>query len=177
MRARLSAPTLGLRLFGSFVLSLSLLAAAGMIIFAAIGAPAPPQTLDERTRAVAEGLRCPACGNLSIADSSSGVAQDYRELIHRGLRTGKTPEEIRREFVKAYGEWILLSPAGRGVTLVVWVTPIVVLVLGVVIGVGAVRRWTADPTGNGRTQRLRELSPADRRLLATALARLEEDPG
>lgn len=122
-----------------------LLALAGLLLLAP-AAGAGGEDIEEQLRAVASGLRCPVCQNLSVADSTSELALEMRTLIRDQLRAGKRPDEIRAYFVSKYGEWILLSPTPRGVGLLVWVLP----GLGMLAGLGgatwALRRWTRRST-------------------------------
>jgi cytochrome c-type biogenesis protein CcmH len=97
--------------------------------------------LDAKVRALARQLRCPVCQNLSVADSSSELARDMRELIRAELKAGKTPEEVKAYFVSKYGEWILLSPRPRGLTLLLWLGPFAGALAGLAAALVAVRRW------------------------------------
>jgi len=164
-------------------------AAAAIVVIAARGAPAPT-TLQERVRAVAIGLRCPVCQDLSVADSPAPLAQAMRAKIASELQAGTSPGAIRRQFVRAYGSWILMAPPRSGLSLVVWILPIVLALAGCALAVIAIRRWTRDrpetrPAGTAAAQDLRarpdapdELSASDRRLLERALAAsgASEDP-
>ncbi|MGQ9735327.1 MAG: cytochrome c-type biogenesis protein [Thermaceae bacterium] len=88
----------------------------------------PPPDLSPEVFEIARSLRCPVCQGESAAESNSGVAQEMRRLIAEMLKEGKRPEEIRRFFVDRYGGWILYEPPKKGVTLWVWVLPLVLLV-------------------------------------------------
>lgn len=160
-------------------LAMVLLVALGALAAVAARGPAPAATSAERVHAIATGLRCPVCRDLSVADSPAPLAQQMRNQIAEGLAAGKSPEAIRREFVAAYGESVLLVPARRGVGLVAWVAPALLLAGGILAAVLAVRRWRArgaaaapaasSPSAPGTSR-------ADKVLLERALARSEEDP-
>lgn len=186
-------------------LGLALLAAAGTLGAVALRGPAPARTPADQVHAIAAGLRCPVCNDLSVADSPAPLAAQMRETIARDLRAGKRPDQIRAEFVAAYGESILLAPPGRGVGLVAWLAPALLLAAGLVVALTAVRRWrahpaAADPTpstpspaGDGGAPSTRSpagdggaragpsaagagrVSAANRRLLERALERLDEE--
>lgn len=123
------------------LLGAALVAVAALAV-AALAGPSAPASLEERTEAVASSLRCPVCQNLSVADSDSPIAKEMREEIGERLRAGESPDEIRARFVAAYGEWILQAPPRRGLTWVVWLTPVAVLLAGAVVVAVALRRWT-----------------------------------
>ncbi|HWP57756.1 MAG TPA: cytochrome c-type biogenesis protein CcmH [Candidatus Acidoferrales bacterium] len=97
--------------------------------------------LEEQTRQIAAELRCPVCQNLSVADSPSELAQQMRALITEQLQQGKTPEEVKAFFVAKYGEWVLLAPSRRGLSLVLWVFPYAAAFVGMVAVLLIARRW------------------------------------
>lgn len=155
-----------------------LLAAVALLVVALRG-PTPPRGIQERVRAVGSTLRCPVCQDLSVADSPSSLARQMRQQIGQELRAGWSPARIRARFVAAYGDWILLSPARRGVGLVVWAAPAVLLVGGLAAAAVAVRRWTvaaaASPPPTVSAGPAEGLSPEDRRLLDRALAAVDPE--
>jgi cytochrome c-type biogenesis protein CcmH len=167
---------------GLFVLSVALLAAAVALGVVAARGASPPKTLQDRVRSVASSLRCPVCQDLSVADSPSGLAQQMRATIALDLRAGRTPDEIRAGFVSAYGQWILLSPPRRGLGLLAWVVPALLLMGGVAAAGLAIRRWTAgrmeaSPDGSGSLSLPESsISPEDRHLLERALCDEEDEP-
>ncbi len=168
------------------VVAAALLVSGAALAFVAARGPEPPRSVQEQVRAVASTLRCPVCQNLSVADSPSPLAREMRATIARELRAGRTPEEIRARFVEAYGEWILLAPPRRGVNLVAWIAPILLLGAGVVAAAVAIRRWTrgrkdaaesaGDLTAVPAYAGPEAVSPDDRRMLEHALSALPEDP-
>ena len=158
-------------------LAVVLLVALGALAAVAARGPAPASTPAERVHAIATGLRCPVCRDLSVADSPAPLARQMHNQIAEGLAAGKSPEAIRHEFVAAYGESVLLVPARRGVGLVAWVAPALLLAGGMLAAVLAVRRWWARGAAPAAsTSSAPGTSRADKVLLERALARFEEDP-
>lgn len=102
----------------------------------------PPPDLSPEVFTIARELRCPVCQGESAAESNSGVAQEMRRLIAEMLKEGKTKEEIKAFFVERYGEWILYAPPRHGVTLWVWVLPLLGLFL---LGLGLAAYFRPRP--------------------------------
>jgi cytochrome c-type biogenesis protein CcmH len=92
-----------------------------------------PASIEDRVQAIAAGLRCPVCQNLSVADSPSRLAGEMRREIDAQVRAGRSDEEIRAFFVDRYGEWVLLEPTRRGLNLLPWLVPVVGLLGGLVV--------------------------------------------
>jgi cytochrome c-type biogenesis protein CcmH len=108
--------------------AIGLLLGIAAIALLAYGNPSH-QSLDDRTRAVAQQLRCPVCQGESVADSPSGIAKEMRAIIRRRLAEGQSPDTIKAYFVYRYGTWILLAPPTSGVGTLAWLAP-PLLVLG-----------------------------------------------
>jgi cytochrome c-type biogenesis protein CcmH len=170
----------GARSAATLALAAAVLIAGAALAFVATRGPAGPVGIESRVRAVAAGLRCPVCQNLSVADSPSALAVEMRQTIERRLRAGQSADAVRAEFVRAYGDWILLDPPRRGINLVAWLAPLALLVGGIVVALVALRRWTAWARAGGRASEpvgpAPELGEADRRRLAAAMAESERDP-
>ncbi|MFD2472385.1 cytochrome c-type biogenesis protein [Amycolatopsis silviterrae] len=107
----------------------------------------PSPSVDETARQLGSALRCPTCQGVSVADSPSPVARDMRDRIVAELRAGRTPDDIRREFVAAYGDWVLLEPPSRGLGLLPWAIPAAALVAGATRWALAARRWIGREGG------------------------------
>ena len=161
------------------LLAVALLAAGGALLAAGLRGSPPPTSMQDRVRAVASGLRCPVCQDLSVADSPSALAREMRQRIASQLARGESPATIQQEFVHAYGDWILMSPPRHGLALVAWVIPALLFGAGLAIAIFSVARWTqADrerPETTASPKASDELAPADRRLLERALAAYGED--
>lgn len=97
-------------------------------------------TLEERYRDLTKELRCPKCQNQNIADSNAPISQDLRQLLYKQLEAGATDEEIVREMVARYGEFVTYRPRFDAKTAVLWLAPVAMLALAVVLVVAVVRR-------------------------------------
>lgn len=88
------------------------------------------KTLEQRARDISLGLRCLVCQNQSIDDSDAQVAQDLRRLVRQRLVAGDSDNNVRAYIVARYGDFILLKPPLNVRTLLLWVSPALVLLLG-----------------------------------------------
>lgn len=122
------------------------LRAALVTLWLVLVLPATGQTLDDRVREIARELMCPVCEGQTVAESSSELAAQMRALIKERLVQGQTREEILAYFVSRYGESILAAPPKRGLGLVVWLGPLLVLLFAVALAGRTLRRWTRPQT-------------------------------
>jgi cytochrome c-type biogenesis protein CcmH len=109
------------------------------------GPPPPADQVDEVTRRIALGLRCPVCQGLSVADSPSETAVMMKNRVQELVEAGYTDEEIRDWFVARYGEWVLLEPSASGLNWLVWLGPGVVGGAGLAWVASVVLRWRREP--------------------------------
>jgi cytochrome c-type biogenesis protein CcmH len=96
--------------------------------------------LEKRAREISSGLRCLVCQNQSIDDSDAQLAKDLRLLVRERLVAGDTDGQVRDFLVQRYGEFVLLKPTFGPHTLLLWLTPALVLVLGGIGAYAAMRR-------------------------------------
>jgi len=90
--------------------------------------------LERRAREISAGLRCLVCQNQSIDDSDAQLAKDLRLLVRERLVAGDTDQQVRDFLVQRYGEFVLLKPTFSAHNILLWLTPVLVLILG---GIGA----------------------------------------
>jgi cytochrome c-type biogenesis protein CcmH len=130
----------------------------------------------QRVQQIAAGLHCPICKDLSAADSPAPLAQQMREQITQKVRAGESADQIRADFIAAYGDSVLMSPPGRGLFAAVYVLPTVVIAAGLVIAVMLVRRWVRRPEAEPAEDGAAPVPAADRRReLLRQLRDLDED--
>src|SRR5215218_7648946 len=96
--------------------------------------------LEHRAREISAGLRCLVCQNQSIDDSDAQLAKDLRLLVRERLVAGDTDTQVRDFLVQRYGEFVLLKPTFGTHTLLLWLTPALVLVFGGIGAYAAMRR-------------------------------------
>ena len=90
----------------------------------------PDAALEARARGLSAELRCLVCQNQSIDDSQAPLAKDLRVLVRQRLEAGDSDAEVRRYLVERYGNFILLKPPFETGTLLLWLTPGLVLLVG-----------------------------------------------
>lgn len=79
---------------------------------------------------VSEQLRCLVCQNQSIAESNAELAVDLRNQVIEQVKAGKTNEEIVDYMVERYGDFVLYKPPFKSSTLVLWLGPVALFVIG-----------------------------------------------
>ncbi|MET0628843.1 MAG: cytochrome c-type biogenesis protein CcmH [Acidimicrobiia bacterium] len=107
--------------------------------------PGDATTPAERAHSIAAGLKCQECQGLSVADSNASTSSAIRADIKRRIAAGESDGEIRQYFVDKYGETILLEPQSTGISLIVWVLPVVVIAAGALGIVFALARNRREP--------------------------------
>ncbi|MDJ0760476.1 MAG: cytochrome c-type biogenesis protein CcmH [Woeseiaceae bacterium] len=101
--------------------------------------------LQARYEEITAEVRCLKCQNQSIKDSNAFLASDLRREIRRLLEEGKTNDEIYDFLVARYGEFALYRPRMSGKTLVLWIAPILLLLVGGGVIVNVIRRRMSMP--------------------------------
>ena len=127
-----------------------------LVMLALLSAPAlavrPDEVLADpvlatRARAISEGLRCLVCQTQSIDDSDADLAHDLRVLVRERLTAGDSDQQVRDYLVARYGEYVLLNPVMGPHTVLLWIAaPVVLVIGGIVVFVGARRKRAAGQT-------------------------------
>ncbi len=80
--------------------------------------------LEERARAISRELRCVTCQSESIDDSAAPLAKDLRIIVRERLVAGDSDAEVFAYVTDRYGDYVLLKPAVKAETLLLWATPL-----------------------------------------------------
>ncbi len=110
-----------------------------------VEAPLADAALEARARALNKHLRCLVCQNQSIDSSNAGLAADMRQIVRERVVAGDSDPQVIDFFVERYGDWVLLEPPFKARTVVLWVGPFVVLILGAAAVVFLRLRRSATP--------------------------------
>ena len=103
------------------------------------------KTLDQRVYEVGSQLKCPVCQSESVADSPALIAQQMRGVIRQQLQSGKSEQQVIQYFINTYGDQIVWSPPWQGFTLLAWLVPIALVLIGAVLLFFTLREWRAIP--------------------------------
>lgn len=98
---------------------------------------------EDRARALMKGLRCLVCQNQSIDESDADLARDLRILVRERIALGESDDQVTSYLVARYGDWILLQPPVKPQTMILWVGPPVMVLIGLIVVVVARRRRSA----------------------------------
>ena len=110
--------------------------------------------LEQRARALSQGLRCLVCRNESIDDSDADLAHDLRVLLRDRLTAGDSDAQAVDYIVARYGEFVLLNPTTQGANLILWGAGPAALLAGAWLALSVTRR-------RARAADVGELSPED----------------
>ena len=88
---------------------------------------------ENRARDLSKGIRCLVCQNQSIDDSDSDLAKDLRKIIRKKIIQGETDNEITQYLVDKYGNFILMKPPLYKDTYILWISPLLLMLVGITI--------------------------------------------
>ena len=126
---------------------------------------ANPQQETRYKKIIAE-LRCLVCQNQNLADSNADLAKDLRKKTHAMILANQSDAQIIDFMVARYGDFVRYRPPFKPSTILLWISPALLLVLGLGI------LWRV--TGRSRNT----LSPADEvgKARVRELLRNEQEP-
>ncbi|MCK0137921.1 cytochrome c-type biogenesis protein [Aliiroseovarius sp. F47248L] len=119
--------------------------------------------LEVRARAISKDLRCVVCQNQDIDSSNAGVARDLRLLVRERLMAGDTDQQVLGYIQARYGDYVLLKPPFKPETYVLWLTPLILFLIGSGGAVAVLAR-------SGRRMANADLSDEEERRVSKLLA-------
>ena len=121
------------------------------------------QQAETRLKTLALELRCLVCQNQTLADSTAPLAEDLRREVREMIAKNMSDQEIRDFLVQRYGDFVLYRPPLKATTTFLWLGPFLLLVVGGVTLVLALRR-------RAKTVPAPALSDEDHRAVAQLLS-------
>ena len=115
----------------AFVLLLAFGLAGGALAKEAAPAADDP-VLEGRVMKLAEQLRCLQCQNQSVAESDAPLAFDIRNQMREQMRQGKSERDVVDFLLARYGDFVLLRPPFKLITLLLWLGPALLLIAGLI---------------------------------------------
>ena len=90
----------------------------------------PIAVTDNEVNAVAKKLYCPVCENIPLDVCPTVACAQWRGTIREKMEEGWSEQQILDYFAAQYGERVLARPPARGLGLLIWVIPPVVIAAG-----------------------------------------------
>ncbi len=125
---------------------------------------------EKRLMAISAELRCLVCQNQTIADSNADLANDFRREIRTMINQGRSDQEILDFMVARYGDFVRYRPPMKGTTILLWLGPGLLLVLGLTVLVRYLRRRN-DAISDSK------LSPEEQRQIDALLTPSQDSQG
>ncbi len=126
-------------------LALMVVLAAGSAYAIDAGKAFDDPQMQTRYEKITSEVRCLVCQNQTIKDSNAFLADDLRREIRKMLTEGKTDAEIYDFLVVRYGDFVLYRPRMSGKTLVLWIAPFLLIIVGGLVAFNVVRGRMAMP--------------------------------
>ena len=89
-------------------------------------------SITNKTREIAQNIKCLVCQNQSIDESNSELAKDLKKLIKEKLEAGLDENDVYKFLSDRYGDYILLKPPLNKNTILLWFLPFIILVFSTV---------------------------------------------
>lgn len=83
--------------------------------------------LETRAKSIGQNLRCLVCQNQSIEESDADLARDLRILVRELLVAGNSDDDVIQFVVQRYGDFVLLKPPFKAVTIALWLGPVILI--------------------------------------------------
>ena len=84
----------------------------------------------DREIEIYKNIRCLVCQGQSLNDSNSDFANDLKKIIKNKIDQNETDNQIYEYLVERYGDWILFDPPVKTRTILLWLIPGFILIIG-----------------------------------------------
>jgi cytochrome c-type biogenesis protein CcmH len=151
----LFSPWLSVSSFSSVVqgLGFSTLAICGLwlaLMLPAAAKVAAPAASDVAANArlveLSAELRCLVCQNESLASSRAPLAEDLRREVRERIAAGDSNPQIISHLTDRYGDFVTYRPPFKARTLLLWLLPPLLLLVGLVLLLRQIRSRKSTPS-------------------------------
>jgi cytochrome c-type biogenesis protein CcmH len=105
--------------------------------------PSDP-VLEKKVLELSNELRCLVCQNQTIADSNADLAVDLKNQVRKQLSEGRSKEEILKYMTERYGDFVLYKPPFNAATIMLWVGPFLLMLLGLFFLIRQIKQRRQD---------------------------------
>jgi cytochrome c-type biogenesis protein CcmH len=96
---------------------------------------------DDEVNEIAQQLYCPVCPSEPLETCQTQACVQWRDTIREKLALGWDEDQIKAFFVEQYGPRVLDTPPAQGFTLLIYLLPPLVLLIGGFILFRALQAW------------------------------------
>ena len=96
--------------------------------------------MEKTVNKISAELRCLVCQNQTIADSHAELAVDLKNQVREMVKSGQTKDQIVDYMVKRYGDFVRYRPPMKSSTVLLWVGPFLLLLIGLTVLVVNLRK-------------------------------------
>jgi cytochrome c-type biogenesis protein CcmH len=89
--------------------------------------------LEARVNALSAELRCLVCQNQTIADSHAELAVDLKNQVREQLKSGRSEQQVIDYMTQRYGDFVLYRPPFKATTLLLWLGPALLVLIGALL--------------------------------------------
>ena len=85
---------------------------------------------EELKNKISKNIRCLICQGQSVYDSQSDFSVSMKLIIEKKLSEGLNENEIYDFLINQYGQWISYDPEFNKKTFILWISPILLFLIG-----------------------------------------------
>ena len=103
-------------------------------------------------------LRCLVCQNQNLAGSNAELALDLKQQVYLMItERDMSRDEIVKYMVDRYGDFVLYKPPFKASTLLLWLGPLLLLMLGIFLMWKIIRENSSQPKSTVSDEKLKDI--------------------
>jgi cytochrome c-type biogenesis protein CcmH len=105
-----------------------------------------PTPSDDQVNSLARDMYCPVCENTPLDVCPTQACAQWRDLIRQKMSQGWSDQQIKDYFVAQYGDRVLAEPPARGLNLMVYFLPPLLIAVAIIILYRVLRKMKLQTT-------------------------------